>query len=285
MQIVTDAAEARIFVRNMSQSLADPAYWEKWQLIALEAKPPLDWIKQAKATALLRPHLPDSDGSLLWVEGGLLAVSPKMELRDIAQIQENIQKTTGAEEIRLTVLSFAGNLNEVKKLLARVEGAIPTQNPPPASYHLLKSLVPDIDNLLRGWHREMEARQERAKPLIMIVDDDAMTIKLVSNALAKEYEIETAANGAEAIAKHLQLMPDIILLDIGLPDCDGLTVLNYMQQYDRECRVVMFSADDFLKTRVRAFAGGAKGFLGKPFNFQAFQRQVAEWFAGKETKN
>lgn len=285
MQIITDIAEAQTFARNMSQSLADPTYWESWQVIEFSFSPPLDWIKQAKATALVRPQLPDTDGSLLWSEGGLLVICPKTEIGDLSALEENLKKTTGAQEARIAVLGVADRLDEAKEALAKAQGSNPLMAPPPASYQFLKSLVPNIETLLRTWHQGKTNREKREKPHIMIVDDDPMTLRLVGKTLEMNYEVSTAVNGAEAIAKHLQLMPDIILLDIGLPDCDGLTLLNYMQQYDQECRVVMFSADDFLKTKVKAFAGGAKGFLGKPFNLHAFQRQVAAWFSGKEEAN
>jgi len=282
MHIFTDIAESRAFAKNMSESLSDVSYWANWYVLTLTVKPPLDWIKQAKVTTLLRAQLPEGDGSILWLDGALLLVCQDAAALNREELSASIQKTIGAETVQIDVLSVASETDKVKALLVQVQGDPKTvRKPPAASYQFLKSLVPNIEELLRGWHIGHQDWSGRTKPHIMIVDDDPMTLRLVSRALARDYEVITAENGAEAIAKHLQLMPDIIFLDIGLPDCDGLTLLTYMQQYDQECRIVMFSADDFVKTRVRAFAGGAKGFLAKPFNLRAFQNQIAEWFKGK----
>ncbi len=280
MHIITDIMEARAFAKNMAQSLADLVYWRNWYALDISSKPEMDWIKQAKVTTLLRSKMPEGDGSILWLEGGILVVFQSEEALDPASLKETLEKAVGLQALQITVLSIVGDNDKVKELLVRRQGSSGlVKEAPPASYKFLKSLVPDIEGLLRNWHNEKKVREGREKPVIMIVDDDPMTVKLVSRALSREYEVVMAESGAEAIAKHLQQMPDIIFLDIGLPDCDGLTLLNYMQQYDQECRIVMFSADDFLKTRVRAFAGGAKGYLPKPFNLQAFQRQIAEWFS------
>lgn len=283
MHIITDIMEARAFAKNMAQSLSDVAYWQNWYLLDVSAKPDLDWIKQAKVTTLIRSKMGEGDGSVLWLDGALLIVFQNEGPPDTAPFKDSLEKTLAPQTLDMTLLNIVGDVEKVRDLLAKRQGTTGIiKEPPPASYRFLKTLVPDIEGLLRNWHNEKKIREGREKPVIMIVDDDPMTVKLVSRALAREYEVISAENGAEAIAKHLQQMPDIIFLDIGLPDCDGLTLLNYMQQYDQECRIVMFSADDFLKTRVRAFAGGAKGYLPKPFNLQAFQKQIAEWFSSEK---
>ncbi len=283
MHIITDIMEARAFAKNMAQSLDDVAYWRDWYVLDVSAKPDLDWIKQAKVTTLLRSKMPDGDGSILWLEGCLLIVLQNDGAPDVTPLKEALEEMLKPQTLHMNLLNVIADVEKVRNLLVQRQGTMGiVKEPPPASYRFLKSLVPDIENLLRNWHTEKKIREGREKPVIMVVDDDPMTVKLVSRALAKDYEVVTAENGAEAIAKHLQQMPDIIFLDIGLPDCDGLTLLNYMQQYDQECRIVMFSADDFLKTRVRAFAGGAKGYLPKPFNLQAFQKQIAEWFSSEK---
>ena len=87
----------------------------------------------------------------------------------------------------------------------------------------------------------------------------------------------TASSAAEAIEKHLLLVPDIVFLDIGLPDADGFMVLNHIHHYDPDCMVVMFSGDSFLDNRVRALSAGAGGFLPKPFNRDSFVHYIEDW--------
>ncbi len=282
MHIMTDLQEAKTFVKNMDRSLGDAGHWADWHILEIATEPPLDWIKQAKVTALLRAQLPDDDGSILWLDRVLIAVFKATDRLNLDSLTGAVRKNLATEEVRIDFLSVVQDADKVKDALTRAQGRDDVPDPPPASYSFLKTLVPNVEELLAGWHKEKKNREGREKPHVMVVDDDQMTLRMVCGALARDYNVIPARNGAEAIAKHLQMMPDIIFLDIGLPDCDGLTLLDYMQQYDPDCRIVMFSADDFLKTRVRAFVGGAKGFLGKPFNLRAFQRQIAEWFSGKE---
>lgn len=283
MQIITDVKESKNFVRNLGQSLGDSTYWKGWAALDVVAQPALDWIKQAKASALLRGCLPDTDGSILWLEKSLLVVFQPPTAFDPTAIQAKMAKALDLPDLKIRLIDIVGDAEGVNRLLQRLLHNEPGgPKPPPANYDFLKALVPNVEELLRQWHKERPSRKDREKPHIMVVDDDPMTLRLVGNTLERDYVVIRAQNGAEAIAKHLQLMPDIIFLDIGLPDCDGITLLNYMQQYDHECRIVMFSADDYLKTRVKAFAGGASGFLPKPFNLHAFQKHIGEWFTGKK---
>lgn len=282
MNVITDIVESKAFAKNMSQSLADLGLWEGWHLLDVTSTPPLDWIRQAKLSALVRTKISDDDGSALWMEGAFVVVFRASGEVDLQDFQAAAAQALEGASLNFILLSVARETQRVKEILIRRQGdATSAKGPPPASYHFLKELVPNIDELLRGWHEEQKKREGRTRPRLMVVDDDPLVLKMAGRALGRDYEVIVAQNGAEAVAKHLQQMPDVIFLDIGLPDCDGLTLLNYMQQYDSSCRIVMFSADDFLKTRVKALAGGAKGFLPKPFSLRAFQSQIAAWFSGE----
>lgn len=283
MQIITDLQESRLFVKNLAGSLNDLSYWNNWIALHITSQEGIDWIKQAKITALIRSMADtDLDGTALWLDKSMLLVCPQGTAFDIPTFIDSLMKINGLTDIKTKIFSVTEDTEKLLFVLQRLQQG-PTEKSalPPANYAFLKSIVPNVDNLLREWHQEKTKRAERTKPHIMIVDDDPMALRLVTKALEKDYVVIAARNGAEAITKHLQQMPDIIFLDIGLPDCDGLTLLNYMQQYDNDCRVVMFSADSFLKTRVQAFADGAKGFLPKPFTREGFQKQIAKWFADR----
>jgi CheY-like chemotaxis protein len=285
VQIITDLSEAKGFVKNMSQSMADRAYWEDWYAIDITATPPLDWIKQAKITALLRTRLPRSDSTVAWLERSILVIFKKGAGFATEGLLEELTEASRIPNLLAQLLCVAAEPEQMKQLFARLQwNDTSSLQIPVVNYRFLKALVPNVEDLLHDWHQDKHKREGREQPHIMIVDDDLMTLKIVGAALEKNYVVITAQNGAEALAKHLQLMPDIIFLDIGLPDCDGITLLNYMQQYDQDCRIVMFSADDFVKTRAKAFAGGAKGFLPKPFNLGSFQEHIAQWFSSKKAR-
>lgn len=278
MQVISNVVEAKDFAKNVIQSLADPSYWKGWSLLAVTASPELDWLKQGKITVLLRTHLPEGDGTLLWLEGCLVVILRETGEFEPAAFSQTLTKSLGLANPQVEIIAMGDNTEKIAALLTGYVNKRDSMNAPPlASFSFLKSMLPNIEELFREWNRNKQNQEGRTSPHIMIVDDDLMTLRLVTLALEKQYTVITAQSGAEAIAKHLQQRPDIVFLDVGMPDCDGLTVLNYIQQYDKECQIVMFSADDFLKTRLKARVGGAIGFLPKPFNLQGFQKYIAQW--------
>ena len=101
---------------------------------------------------------------------------------------------------------------------------------------------------------------------IMVVDDAAFmrmkTAKLLSE---NGYEVVQASNGAEAVETYKTEKPDAVLLDITMPDMDGLTALKHLMQMDPKARVAMVTAMGQQTIVVDALKAGAKDFVVKPF--------------------
>lgn len=127
------------------------------------------------------------------------------------------------------------------------------------SAEALKSLDRDLISSL-GMRREL-----REKPEIMVVEDDAFSQKLVTNALGKHYNLYVTGDGQGAIMNYVNKAPDVLFLDIGLPDINGHEVLEKIFKLDPTAYVVMFSGNGDKKNIMRAIELGAKGFVGKPF--------------------
>ncbi|MDA3933812.1 MAG: response regulator [Gammaproteobacteria bacterium] len=104
------------------------------------------------------------------------------------------------------------------------------------------------------------------EPLILIVDDEADIRELISDILADEgYRVQTAANASEADAAYRDMQPDLVLLDIWMPDSDGITLLEQWQkQSPLCCPVVMMSGHGNVETAVQATRLGALDFIEKP---------------------
>lgn len=112
---------------------------------------------------------------------------------------------------------------------------------------------------------------------LLIVDDEADLRDLLIFHLAdRRIEIHTAGDGAEALAKAEAVRPDLILLDILLPDVDGLTLCEALKQATatRLVPIVVMSAHDSETTRQLARAAGAVEFFRKPFPLAAFTSAV-----------
>ncbi|MCK6417783.1 MAG: response regulator [Alphaproteobacteria bacterium] len=110
-----------------------------------------------------------------------------------------------------------------------------------------------------------ERRAKRTNPQIMIVEDDKFSQRLVSNALGEKFPLSVTEDGEGAILSYVNKTPDVLFLDIGLPDIDGLMVLEKIFSMDPHAYVVMFSGNGNKENIKRAIALGAKGFVAKPF--------------------
>ncbi len=102
---------------------------------------------------------------------------------------------------------------------------------------------------------------------ILIVDDDLDTLRLVGLLLERKgYLISAAKNGREALVKASNESPDLILLDIMMPDMDGIEVLRRLRK-DRttsEIPIIMFTAKNQVEDKVLGFETGADDYLTKP---------------------
>lgn len=108
-------------------------------------------------------------------------------------------------------------------------------------------------------------REKRETPEIMVVEDDIFSQKLVGNALKNKYSLSVTGDGQGAILNYVHKAPDVLFLDIGLPDINGHEVLAKLFELDPDAYVVMFSGNGDRENVMRAVELGAKGFVGKPF--------------------
>lgn len=115
---------------------------------------------------------------------------------------------------------------------------------------------------------------------IFYVEDDEQLVRLVREILpAERYEVRAAQNGFEALKRVEEEMPDLVLLDLGLPEIDGYAVATRLRTLPSMTRVpiIAVTADG---DRERALALGCDGFIPKPFDVDLFQGQVANYLAG-----
>ena len=106
------------------------------------------------------------------------------------------------------------------------------------------------------------------KPLILVVEDDAPVRNLITTTLkAHEYKFITAQNGNNAIMEASSHNPDIVLLDLGLPDMDGVEVIERIRMWS-EMPIIVISARSEDKDKIDALDAGADDYLTKPFSVE-----------------
>jgi len=105
-----------------------------------------------------------------------------------------------------------------------------------------------------------------ARPTVLIVDDELQIRRLLRVTLeAHNYRVVEAASGQEAITEAAQRRPDLVVLDLGLPDLDGVVVLKRLREWSH-VPVVVLSVRDREEDKVAALDNGADDYVTKPFN-------------------
>ncbi len=115
------------------------------------------------------------------------------------------------------------------------------------------------------------------KHTILIVDDEEIMRDIIEGSLAgRGYNLAFAANGAEALAKASELTPDLILLDVMMPDMNGFEVCRHLREDPRlaEVPVIIITALGDRESRLRGINAGADDFLNKPFDIVELQARV-----------
>jgi len=120
------------------------------------------------------------------------------------------------------------------------------------------------------------------KPLALVIDDEQQIRRLLRVCLeANGYQILEAATGQEGITQAAQRPPQVVLLDLGLPDMDGVTVLKRLREWS-QVPVIVLSVRDREEDKIAALDNGADDYVTKPFGsgellarVRAAQRHVA----------
>ncbi len=109
---------------------------------------------------------------------------------------------------------------------------------------------------------------------VLVVDDDpAIRRTLGVNLRARGYEVETAGDGRSALQAVDEQVPDVVLLDLGLPDLDGVTVLGRLRAM-AEVPVIVVSARTESDDKVEALDLGADDYVTKPFSIEELLARV-----------
>ena len=104
---------------------------------------------------------------------------------------------------------------------------------------------------------------------VLVVDDEQMLTDLLSMALKMEgWEVRSAASGFEALSEAREFDPDAMVLDIMMPDLDGMSVLQRLRQSGDDVPVLFLTAKDSVSDRVAGLTAGGDDYVTKPFSLE-----------------
>jgi DNA-binding response OmpR family regulator len=110
---------------------------------------------------------------------------------------------------------------------------------------------------------------------VLVVEDDAAIADVLRRALRQEgHEVRSAQDGVEALEMAEAFVPDLVILDLGLPKRSGLDVLRALRGAANRVPVLILTALDDLQSRVQGLDAGADDFLGKPFELAELKARI-----------
>lgn len=113
--------------------------------------------------------------------------------------------------------------------------------------------------------QRLKAKRSQTSAIILLVDDEPMTLQVIEKVL-NDYKTVQAQNAFQAMEQYEKYAPDIVFLDINLPDASGHKVLEAIKALDPSCYVVMLSGNSFPEEITFSMKSGAAGFVAKPFS-------------------
>ena len=111
---------------------------------------------------------------------------------------------------------------------------------------------------------------------VLIVDDAAfmrLTLKRIIENIGFEV-VGEAENGKDSINKYKELNPDLVTMDITMPEMDGIEALKKIIAYDQEAKIIICSAMGQQKMVVKAIEAGARDFIVKPFDQERIKKAI-----------
>lgn len=123
---------------------------------------------------------------------------------------------------------------------------------------------------MSGAAERVVMRRADGNPInVLVVDDETVLAEMVSMALRYEgWNITTAADGASAVTAARGNRPDVVVLDVMLPDMSGLDVLRKLREQNPQLPVLLLTAKDALEDRIAGLTAGGDDYVTKPFSIE-----------------
>lgn len=123
---------------------------------------------------------------------------------------------------------------------------------------------------MSGAAERVVMRRADGNPInVLVVDDETVLAEMVSMALRYEgWNITTAADGAAAVAAARNNRPDVVVLDVMLPDMSGLDVLRRLREQNPNLPVLLLTAKDAVEDRIAGLTAGGDDYVTKPFSIE-----------------
>src|SRR5882762_8797198 len=127
-------------------------------------------------------------------------------------------------------------------------------------------------------HPNMAASETaHARPLLLVVDDEEPVLRVIERLAGKAgFDVVTCASGAEAMRALMRKPADLAMLDLRMPDVNGLDLLRQIRAAVPGCEVILMTGYAAVDSAVEAIKLGAREYITKPFDFERVGRVLSE---------
>lgn len=239
---------------------------------------------EEKLFELAQRYLPDIDAHIyVCGDGDIFILAPTISSKHgkefILSIGGYLNRPVTDEWV-----GFYDALPQIGKLLTTIEQKLDRQQKIEEAkrkmleqHHHERKRQAILNRGISAKHEDIKNRRaSRKAPELMMIEDDAFSRRLVENVLQKQYAMTGLAEATYALDTYARIAPDLLFLDINLPDVTGHELLEKIIALDPEAYVIMLSGNCDRENITQAMSKGAKGFIAKPFTrdklFQYIER-------------
>jgi adenylate cyclase len=186
-------------------------------------------------------------------------------------------KADGMSNLNAVLLSLYGSEAKVAGVVSELERLTIVHQTLSGSASINRMELQNTEETIFSLFGFRMQDQHRSKGNILVVDDVPTNVTLLASALGHQgYNVKTANNGKAALAATQDVIPDVILLDIMMPDLDGYAVCAQLKAYTltRDVPVIFVSAVYDAASKVKAFKAGGADYITKPFQLEEVLARV-----------
>jgi len=267
-------ANAETFIQALAVSIhKDPSSLRDWRCLHIkgDSDTPFGW-SEAVLNQLKEMHT-DMDCDIIHcADNDVFLITRSVQTEQLYTIAQEFTIASPPDDDKANEITLYDLFRDNLSFKGLLSTKATEQKTPPARAFF--SAFGEVSSLHGVFLEAKKLRKARLPLHVMIVEDDPLTRRLVTSSLKKDYALITAATAQEAVANYLLHAPDIVFLDIGLPDASGFDVLHQIMTTDKDAFVVMFSSNSYLDNITTALSHGASGFVAKPFRKENMQQYI-----------
>jgi two-component system chemotaxis response regulator CheY len=128
-------------------------------------------------------------------------------------------------------------------------------------------------------YSEFHKEQKNMAKILVVDDAEFLRVRLTKMLGTDGYEVFQAENGATAVSMYKEMQPDVVLMDVTMPEMDGLTALKEIVGFDAKARVIMLTALGQESVVLEAVKSGARDFIVKPFEHDRVTKAITKLLA------